>query len=344
MTAPTDYYVDASLGTNTGDGTVGTPWGRATGSVVQYALDTITRDATNGDRINVKSGATDTLAAALNTTTYGSPGGTAPLIIQGYNTTQGDNPATQPIIDGAATYAIISETATSSMHFFDVHLQNCGSVTNMIRLDNFIRIINCELDDFTGSTAVQTDLYGQVIGCYFHNIAARGCYANIGLYHRNRFIDGTNKFTTAAITVDTSQSAITENIISVSGACDGIQYDLNAFVRGNSVYSNAGTGTGIAPRAAGKYGASIMNNLIEGFSGAGGVGIEINAPTYYYDGNSVYDCTTDFSVTTGNDLYGGVDNESLSASPFTDAANGDFTPVDTGSVKESTYPSKIGVS
>ena len=83
-----------------------------------------------------------------------------------------------------------------------------------------------------------------------------------------------------------------------------------------------------------------MNNLVEGFSGVGGVGINISDTdmrVISYGANSVYDCTTESSGTPPI-VKTWVADESLSASPFTDAANDDFSPVDTGSVKEGSEP------
>ena len=57
---------------------------------VQGALDLTTRNATDGDRINVKAGTADTLNATLSYTTYGTPVSGAILIIQGYTSTAGD--------------------------------------------------------------------------------------------------------------------------------------------------------------------------------------------------------------------------------------------------------------
>ena len=55
----TNYYVDPGSGSDvTGTGTVGSPW-----ASVQHALDNITRDATNGDQINIKAGTADVLSS-----------------------------------------------------------------------------------------------------------------------------------------------------------------------------------------------------------------------------------------------------------------------------------------
>ena len=50
------------------DGTTSKPW-----RSIQGALDLITRDATNGDQINIKAGTEQVLAASLVLTRYGAP-------------------------------------------------------------------------------------------------------------------------------------------------------------------------------------------------------------------------------------------------------------------------------
>ena len=84
--ALTNYFVDPAAGSDdTGDGSIGTPW-----ASVQHALDSITRDATNGDQVNIKSGTADVLAATLDLTTYGTPTATAPLVLRGYTSAAND--------------------------------------------------------------------------------------------------------------------------------------------------------------------------------------------------------------------------------------------------------------
>ena len=82
----TNYYVDPGSGSDvTGTGTVGSPW-----ASVQHALDNITRDATNGDQINIKAGTADVLSSPLTLATYGTTSATAPLSFRGYTSAAED--------------------------------------------------------------------------------------------------------------------------------------------------------------------------------------------------------------------------------------------------------------
>src|SRR5690242_15767610 len=87
MASPSDYYVDPLNGNDsTGTGTSGNPW-----QTTQKALNTITRNTTNGDRINIRNTASDVLTGALSFATYGTPTTVAPLILEGYSSTAGDS-------------------------------------------------------------------------------------------------------------------------------------------------------------------------------------------------------------------------------------------------------------
>ena len=62
--AITNYYVDPSINANSGTGTIGDPFGD-----LQYALDTVTRDSTNGDQFNIKAGTAEVLTGTLDFST-----------------------------------------------------------------------------------------------------------------------------------------------------------------------------------------------------------------------------------------------------------------------------------
>jgi hypothetical protein len=118
---PTDYFVDPNAGDDgTGDGSVGNPW-----ATIQNALDTITRDSTNGDRINVQSTTDDVLGSALSLATYGTPAFGAPLVFQGYTSSQGDGGVGG--ISGNNSVHIFNAAGTDHIYFIDMHLHNTGS-------------------------------------------------------------------------------------------------------------------------------------------------------------------------------------------------------------------------
>ena len=181
-----------------------------------------------------------------------------------------------------------------------------------------------------------------------HDVAGTGLKFTLGHVYYYEFVDGaTNQFSATSIEHDTqNSSSICYNIISVSGSTHGIDCNDYSACLHNSVYSAGGTGRGISTSVpTGQQQAMVLNNLVEGFSGVGGIGIRISGEgAYVYGGNAVYDCESEYVEGTTNRYMNNLgDNEILIASPFNAASTGDFSRVDTGNVKEGALPSFIGV-
>lgn len=110
-------------------------------------------------------------------------------------------------------------------------------------------------------------------------------------------------------------------------------------VIGNTIYcTQANTDQGI--NVAG-YGCVVINNIIEGWSGTGGDGIETAAYSFV-GANAVYNCTNAYTLTAAKLNYAITPNDTLGASPFTNAGSDDFSIKDaqTG-VTEDAYPSSF---
>lgn len=352
MGAPTEYYVDPGLGSDTGDGSSGTPWGRASGSVIQYAIDTVAADNTNGIRINVKSDQVagirpttfDTLAATLNLTSYaGTPSTAAPLIIQGYSATAGDGGIGG--IDGASSYGVFNGSE-DYIQLVDLDVKDTNA-TGGIFLDNNSSVINCFLTGQSGSYGIYVD-YGVVANCCVTNTNGYGIRGGPDSVIYGNYIANGTATMLAAINLASSNGRAINNIISIGSTTLGI--DSSAFqtiISGNSIYSAGGSGSGI--RTQNGYLVNIINNLIEGFSSSG-VGIDFNSTTNVcclYANNGFYNCTTnEGSKTAGEFWLFEDDNESLAASPFAKTGSDTFAnrfayfaPVDTGNVYGGAYPS-----
>lgn len=349
MGSVVEYYVDPNLSSDTGDGSLLTPWGRADTECVQHALNTITRGA-SGDRINIKVGAgardiVPTLGYDI-TGTYGIPDIDQPLYIQGYTTAAGDGGFGGVDLDANVMFAQATTIDFVNLWGLDITDLNGtpGTPTTSIQLDRDILIRNCAIHGLTPATNVVK----LASGCHFLNNHVYNCTGNgiaegVQNIAGNRFITGpTNNFGTAAISGLGGNVYALENIIHVAGATDGIGTgNRNAIVVNNSIFSDGGTGVGIEFSSVTK-GGIVLNNLVEGFSGAGGIGIRLRSSPgdLVFDGNAVYDNTTEYTIDNTGPNEG--TNETLSASPFTDAANDDFSPVDTGNVKEGSKPGFIG--
>jgi hypothetical protein len=311
--ALTETYVDPSIAGDSGTGTIGDPYGD-----IQYALDTMTRDGSNGDRLNIKAGTDEILGAALSLATYGTPTVTAQLVFQGYTSAAADGGIGG--IDGNGTYTMITPNTLDYIGFIDMHLHNSGLATNIVDLDNNISIVNCELD--LGNIAITADNLCEVINCYIHNCDNVAIDLGNGSVAFGNYIENdTNDFVTAITSVGGTQ--ILGNIINIDGATVGIIPGDGCLVWGNSIYSSSGTGTGINNQSS-KQNTSISNNILEGFSGVGGVGI-INAGIAVQLGfNAFYNNTTNLTDTGTKFIDYTANDQALSASPFINASAGDF--------------------
>lgn len=334
MAAPTLYYVDPAIAANTGAGTIGSPYGD-----LQYALNTVTRDATNGNQFNIKAGTDEVLTAALSLTTYGTPTTTAPLIFRGYTSAANDGGI--GAISGAGSFSIFASTTLDAVIFFDLKCYNTGSNV-VIQGDDFVAIVNCEITGSSGG-GLLLDASGLVLGSIVHNTGGAGISIGslsriVGCFLKN----GAADFTTA-ISCTAGSSIIEGNIISVDGASGGISAGtatgINHLIKNNSVYSNGGTGTGLL-FGSNSRGHTVINNIIEGFSGVGGKGIDL--PTgrgmFAYGNNKYYNSAT--NETLSGDIYSNLgNNDTLLASPFTNPAGDDFSV--SAAVKAGAYPSSF---
>lgn len=332
MATPNDYFCDFVNGDDaTGDGSVGTPWKTFRGS-----LSNITRDVYHGDQINVRDTGTDAVDATEDiTSSYGYPDFPSPLIIRGYTDAADDGGV--GVLSGAATRTIIS---TNADHVIckDMRFTDSGAA-RLIKTDNYWDFVSCEFDNTTGD-GVRIDDDCRLTDCYLHNIGGIGLSTGTRSGARACvFENGANDFTTAFNPSSSSWAYIIDSIFDIDGATNAISNSSTELRVANcSLYSNAGTGYGITGSSSARS-VVFINNLVEGFSGVGGKGIRLlgNWQIREYGGNAAYNNTTNYDV-TGDILLNWGDNESLSASPFTDAGADDFSPADTGNVWAGSFP------
>ena len=305
---PTDVRCDNHTGA------VGLPW-----ATTQHASDFTTRDAANGDRFNIRDTADDVLAAVLDHTAYGVPANTAPWILQGYTTVAGDGGIGG--ISGGAAVAIINNSGLNYVHIRDMHLHNCGAAAYIVYAGTRSSFTNLEVDNCTGTAGLRTGKNATITKCRVHNIQGIGIYTSEGSQaFFNTLENGANDFT-FAINMVGDGGVAAFNVIDIDGASDGITTAFYSFILGNSIYSSAGTGQGIV----GSGFASVISNIVEGFSGVGGVGINMTTGIYVYGYNAFYNNTTN---ETNGDIFVDLGNNQALAgagnSPFIDAANADF--------------------
>ncbi len=322
--AITETYVDPSIAADSGTGTIGDPYGD-----LQYALNTMTRDATNGDRLNIKAGTEEVLVAILSLATYGVPTQVAPLWFQGYTAVADDGG--QGGINAGGSNPVYASSSQDSIAFVNLDLHNVSGGDSVVRVDR-----NCifrECNFFAGSNAImlQTGNYCRIENCYFIDGSGFAISGILGIEVINcTFRNGTTDFGTV-IRVGAS-SVIKNNILIVDGATNGIEQNGDTVtIRNNSIYSVNGTGQAVLGN---DRDATILSNIIEGFSGIGGVGIAITDRIAVYGYNKFFNNTSnEGTLDVVNDLG---NNDTLGASPFIDAAGDDFRA--NASVKAGAYP------
>lgn len=342
MAAPTNYYVDPLNGNDsTGNGTSGTPW-----KSVQKALNTITRNASNGDQINVRDTADDVLAASLSFTTYGTPTPSAPLVVRGYTTTAGDGG--RATLDGGANVVLATAGGASHTYFVDLILKTSAGTSICNTTAYSLWFFRCE---FRTGRGVKV-LWGAFWGCTFDTETGYRCIdtssdpGDIKLYHCY-FKNGGASGTTGMLAFYNSYLHVYHCIFNVADTYTGIylesQVSLNprhVTLINNSFYGNNGSGEAIRFRnSAAVNHIHLINNVFADFPT--GYGIRM-----MHAGNSIgilannafYNVGTPKSVlgTLAADLNTDI---VLVAEPFLDPANGDFRV--TTALKAAGYPSSF---
>jgi hypothetical protein len=339
--ALSEVYVDPSIAADSGTGTIGDPYGDLDYAIVQDVFDT-----TWGTRYNVKAGTTEVMTRELSAILADATGGGAktpsqvtPCIIAGYTAVEGDGGMCS--ISGGGTTSFNNSASTNGIALVDCHLHSCGNRT-AATLGAYTMFLRCWIEcEGTSAIGVFGSTYSKMHQCYVVSTVVRTTAEMIQIagYVSDSYMDNSLSTNGGSCTADYAE----KNIV-LAGTANGLRISLGGVANLNSVY-----GTGGAARN-GIYNTgnrihSIWGNLVEGFSGAGSFGIRVNnTQAAMYGANAVYNCTTPYAV---DGIYGDImlalgDNETLTASPFNDAANGDFSPVDVGSVIEGALPQVIG--
>jgi hypothetical protein len=329
-------FVDPSLDANVGTGTLADPFGDLEFGIVQTTFN-----LSGGTQINIKAGAGEILVADLSVSFADTSVSVAwlpsilnPLIIQGYLGVRGDGGFGD--ISGNDVVGVIAGASYNGVHFRNMYLHNTGAIS-ILDINNNCSVQFCEIAHTTGNAAhgVTLDNYAVVSNNYVHDIRGFGMQGGtISYMAYNRVEFGDVSFNSSGIYVNGGVAY--RNIVRVNSNSDGIRMVNNGAAISNSIWSDAGSGSGVNSGTI--YTNQVLNNAIEGFSDVGGVGVETGGVAIAIGANAVYDCTTPYLNTSVANVYDLGDNEILTASPFTDAANGDFSPRDTGHIREGHLP------
>ena len=324
--AITHSYVDYGAGSDaTGDGTIGTPW-----KTLQKAFDTLVRNANDGNQVNLKAGTAHVNAAALDLTTFIAGGALAavgPLIVRGYTAAANDGGMAEIDCGGATMFAAATY---DFVYLIDLEMHTFGNANGVV-LDTHCMLFRCEVHRGASIPSNKFLVYigtgTMVLGCYIHDAGELPSSPGAAIYG----------FSNPAMIVGNYIAncnggifggygwGIHNNVIYLNSTLGyGIQATYQAIVTGNTIYNAAaGTNYGInIPNSGGQL--PVLNNIICGFSGAGGEGINTaNLPLAGY--NAFWNNTANYTVSDQRFVDLTANDVALGADPFTDAASGDFS-------------------
>jgi hypothetical protein len=301
----TEVYVDPAINANSGAGTIGDPYGD-----LQYALNTVTRDGTNGNRFNIKAGTAEILTAALSLGTYGTPTVAAPLIFQGYTSAAGDGGIGE--ISGNGSYGVFTTSGQGFTRWFDLKMGNCGGNLILHAGTNTL-VRNCEIHTNTTHGVALTSGSSQFCDSWIHD--TRGSYAiNIAGLVQGCFIDQGSGASTFGI--DGSTGSRNGNL--VRGYANGINVGQGESAIGNTVI---GVTTASARGLVTGFYSVFINNLVTGYSGSGAIGINAANSGNILINNAFWNNTTNISGTK-NFVTGTV---TLAGDPFVDTSQKDYS-------------------
>ena len=310
------------------DGTTAKPW-----RSVQGALDLKTRDATNGDQVNIQSDTPQLLAETLSLVTYGTPTLAAPLVIRGYTTVANDGG--RGAIRATGAWSVLDAYAVSKGYINVINIDLSSTTSGdywLVRLWTDSQAVRCSLNGVaTGGGNITKGLTvmsgSKTLGNSIVGFTGEGLYtvqagqAIMGNYIAMAY-SGAGQYGIHLYTTSTD-ALVVGNIVSVNALSGtGIAIAAGVLVLGNALHNRvAGGAIGIYLAAR----CSVLNNIISGWSAAGGKAIYLASGYANQVGyNAFYNNTANYAISGVLDDLTGHD-VTLVASPFVDAANGDFS-------------------
>jgi hypothetical protein len=316
-----DKYVDPSLGTDTGAGTSGDPWG-AIGNEIQRMMNLTTQGAA-GDTCHVKStGTVDFSGTDLSFATYGATSNEIVLSISGYTSSAWDSGRGSVNLNGGSTFVA---AGVNGIHLQDLDISGGTSGVSFGGSGtDYCMIFNCEFDGGDTVGGVSGSNYMHIVGCYFTAMGGTaivtGAVGGEVLYNYCVHNDNTRAISAYNIKHNIVKITHTGSVEAISPGGDG------AIIQHNTIYSSVAATAQAIEVGATSEGSSIIGNYIEGYSGAGGDAIEIVAGSVVpvIRNNRWFNCTN--GLTTGGEIRVNTDNSAATVSGLIDAANDDFRP------------------
>ena len=342
--ASQEIYIDPAINANTGDGSIGNPYGD-----LQHAFNSVTHvnSGTHETRFNVKSGTAEVFSsdAVWNFSTSSS----RPIAIEGYDSTAGDG--------GRATI-----TCNTGSGFLDIQNADYVRLVNLditgdhsdylVHLDQGCSLHGVYIEQAGNGGCLFVDQATTLTQCHFKDTRVGGSRVTVGATSTNPC-----KMSNCVIEYDGNSYAseyfdYTNNLIICNGSSAyGVKLSYRGHAQGNIII-NKNTAS-----ANNRYGIDvtysngmqlITGNYIEGFDGTFAAAMKVQGPfpdnitmfdNYYYnctrglsDGSNPwpYDLTTtmqDFILLGASpiDLSGGdysIDNDTMRDLEVGTAGNG----------------------
>lgn len=303
---------------------------------IQGACDLLTRNITDGNQINLKAGTAQVNAAAIDLDEVIAGGAMtrfAPLCIRGYTATADDGGIGEIDCGGATMFAA---TSYDYVMLADLEIHTFGDTDGVV-LDTYDIVYHCEIHKGASTPSTKALLKvsanAVVMGCNIHDPGASGyCLYTTGVqaltagnYIRTGSDAGASGIYNAAVSV------IERNVVlcGATGAY-GIRSigGMGVHIKENAVYNTtAGTTNGIllGSGSSDREGGVVINNIVVGWSGAGGIGIYGQYNAWIIGYNAFYNNTTNLTISDQKWIDLTANDITLAADPFVDAANGDFS-------------------
>lgn len=280
---------------------------------IQGALDLKTRDATNGDQVNVASATAQVLQASISLTTYGTPAESAPVIFRGYTTSANDGGMAEIDCNGVTMFA----AAYNNLVCGWLACHSFGDNNGIVLGATETLLVRCEVHKGASTPSGKYLVQGPaLVGCYIHDAGSAGT----GAYACTRAIGN------YAYNCPTGLYRISVIVNNIVHNCDtyGIQfYGDDGLVMGNTVYTaNNATGVGIGSASSTYANWTVINNVVEGYSGTGGKSLATAGDAMLAGYNAHYN---NAAVPAYGDVFVDLQNDqALAASPFVSPGTGNF--------------------
>ena len=332
MGSPTHFYVDPTVASDGGDGSLASPWTRADGQVEQYAMDTGTLDTTHGVQINIKSGTRHTTLNATRWSSGWSPQPHYHITFRGYTSSANDGGRAD--LDWGGTSSTVFSPNENYCEFIDCDLKDWANGTTTPSA--YTLFTNCSFESSISSSsgviaASPTTSATTYVNCRFDLTNANngsdnscgitlsagrliGCYVKTDARTAVRF-NNSNGFI--------SDCVINHDCADANGI--GIFLDTRGCVVNNTSIYNRGTKFGTAFYNNSDYTHYIRKCYAENFTNM----FESNAHEHMFGWfhNYYYNCTNLFANADYAPRHQIGNTQLLLQSAFNDAAGGDLTAV-----------------